>query len=109
MKETQESTEFFCIRCSDDTPHKVTYFNNTVSHIHCEICGRSLDVKVDLKHELYEELKNRLTTKPSRILKEYQVNRIHFLKKIPRRVLKKPFRLYKEAKEVKNLIGKYVK
>jgi ribosomal protein S27E len=109
VKETQKTSEFFCIRCSEDTPHQITYFNTTISHIHCEVCGQSMDVKVDLKHEIYKELKNRLTTKPSRIMKEYQVNRSYFLRKIPRRMLKKPFRLYKEAKDVKYFIGKYAK
>ncbi|MXQ52384.1 bh protein [Shimazuella alba] len=109
MKESQIVTEFFCIRCSSDTPHSIIYFNDSISHIHCENCGRSLDLKVDVKYELYKEIKNRLSTKPSRIIKEYKGNRSYFLKKIPRRMFKKPFRLYKEAKEVKYFIGKYVK
>jgi transcription elongation factor Elf1 len=109
VKEKQMTTEFFCIHCLSDTPHSITYFNDSISHIHCENCGRSINLEVDVKHALYEEVKNRLTSKASRIIQEYQTNRTYFLKRIPKRMLKKPFRLYREAKEVKYFIGKYAK
>jgi hypothetical protein len=109
VRETLATTEFYCIRCLSDTSHRITYLNNTVSYIECETCGRSYELKVDLKHELYEELLKRIKTKPSRITQEYRLNRYRLLKSFPQRVVKKPYRLFKEAKEVKHFIEKYAK
>ncbi|SHE79051.1 hypothetical protein SAMN05444392_103158 [Seinonella peptonophila] len=107
MKESQMATELYCIRCLSDTPHNITYLNGQISHIECTRCSRSYDLQIDVKHELYHELLDRVRTKPARITKEYKENLSRFLQKFPRRVVKKPFRLYKEVKEMKQLLTKY--
>lgn len=109
MKETNMTTELYCLRCHSDTPHRLTYLNSSISSIKCLQCSRTHHIHVDVKHELYHELLERIKTKPIRITKEYKENMSLFLKIFPRRLVNKPFRLYKEAKEVKNLLAKYSK
>lgn len=109
MKETKMTTELYCLRCHRDTPHSLTYLNSTISKIQCLSCSRTHRVHVDIKHELYQELLERIKSKPSRITKEYKKNMSMFLKIFPRRVIHKPLKLYREAKEVKTLLKKYSK
>lgn len=109
MKETNMTTELYCLRCQSDTPHRLTYLNSTISKIKCLQCSRTHRVHVNVKNELYHELLERIKTKPIRVTKEYRKNMTLFLKIFPRRVVNKPFRLYKEAKEMKTLIEKYSK
>lgn len=109
MKETNITTDLYCTRCQSDTPHRITYLNGCISHIECEHCARSYDLEVDVKHELYHELLNRIKSKPSRITQEYKGNLTRFLLAFPRKAVRKPYRLLKEAKEVKQLVSKYSK
>ena len=103
------TTELYCLRCHRDTPHCLTYLNSQISKIQCLKCSRTHQVHVDVRHELYQELLERIRTKPIRITKEYRKNMSMFLKVFPRRVINKPFKLYREAKEVKTLLEKYSK
>jgi len=107
MKETEILAGLFCINCRDDTPHKVVYLNQSISNITCTECGKSINMKIDISHELYDEMYSRIKTKPSRMTEEYRKDLGEFLISLPRRVTSKPFRLIKEAKEVKSYLKKY--
>jgi ADP-heptose:LPS heptosyltransferase len=109
MKETNMVVELYCIQCLDDTLHKITYINNKISDIECQCCHKKVGVFIDIKKELYQELLNRIQTKPSRITKEYKENLNLFLRTFPTRIVSKPLRLYKEAKETTSLLEKFKK
>jgi transcription elongation factor Elf1 len=109
MKETKVNTELFCPRCLNDTLHLITYLNSRISSIECENCKRNTQVRVDVKSELYNDLLNRIVSKPARISKEYRENVGLFLRTFPKRVSSKPFRLMKEAKDTREVLGKYKK
>lgn len=107
MKLTELSTDLFCIRCKEDTSHKITYLNQKISKIECENCGKSIEIDIDVAHELYDELLQRITSKPSRITEEYKTDLGKFLLSIPKRVATKPLRVYKEVKELQKITKKY--
>ncbi|WP_199616599.1 bh protein [Paenibacillus alkalitolerans] len=109
MKETKLEAELFCPRCSNNTIHQITYLNSKISSIECEACNRNTKVRVDAKGELYNELLNRVITKPSRITKEYREDLGRFLRSFPKRLSSKPFRLMREAKHVLKVLEKYNK
>lgn len=109
MKESQITTDLYCIHCQNETLHQITYLNGMISHIECKNCSRQYNLQVDIKHELLHELWTRVKSKPSRITKEYRGDLSLFIQKFPRSAAKKPYRLYKEAKELKQLLSKYTK
>lgn len=107
MKETSLDAELYCPRCLSMTVHQMIYLNDRISRIECGTCGRAIGIRVDVKYELYNELLNRIMTKPTRITKEYRDNVGLFLRTFPRRLSSKPFRLMKEVKEARKIMAKY--
>jgi hypothetical protein len=109
MKETNMVVDLYCIQCLDDTLHKITYINKKISDIECQVCQKKVVIFIDIKRELYQELLQRVQTKPSRITKEYKENLNLFLRTFPTRIVSKPFRLYREAKETTTFLARYTK
>lgn len=107
MKETQVTVSLFCIHCREEVDHTICYLNNKISQITCNVCGKSLEIKIDITREIFEEWVERLKSKPLRMNEEIRGHMIEFLLSFPFRVTSKPYRIYKEMKEVKGYYQKY--
>jgi DNA-binding protein len=109
MEETQVQTDLFCIHCRDDVLHIITYLNNHISKIECKSCGKQINSNIDISHELYEELVERVLSKPSRMKEEFHAHMVEFILSLPGRLTSKPIRIFREAKSIKTYINKYKK
>ncbi len=57
--------------------------------------------------EFYNELYQRIASKPSRITNEYREDLSHFLFSLPIRVISKPYRLAKDMNQSHKVIRQY--
>ena len=109
MKSSEMEAQLYCIHCNNNTPHVITYINEKMKHIECEECHNTIEFKVDIMKELYKEVYDRISTKPSRITEEYKQGLDEFLAKIPIRVISKPYRLIRYLNQSYKTIKQYKK
>ncbi|GMX66161.1 MULTISPECIES: hypothetical protein [Paenibacillus] len=107
MKETRLETFLYCNDCKQEQDHVISYLNKRISEIECQACHRRLSMQIDLSHELYDELFTRIRTKPARMTEEYRRHVSQFLLTLPARVASKPYRVYREWKEIRGFFHKY--
>ncbi|EXX86926.1 hypothetical protein BG53_09865 [Paenibacillus darwinianus] len=107
MVEMTVDTFLLCDHCKDEVKHSITYLNNQISSVECKVCGKRLDIKVDISNEIYHELYTRIKTKPARMTEEYRGHLSEFIRSFPKRVVSKPFRIYREARKILGFYKKY--
>ncbi|MEK8132155.1 bh protein [Paenibacillus filicis] len=107
MKEKTLETFLFCNHCKEEEGHIIVYLNNRISEIKCQTCGLKLSIQIDLSHELYNEVYKRIRSKPARMTEEYRNHISQFLMTLPVRVISKPYRVYREVKEIRGYFRKY--
>lgn len=107
MKETRMEAFLYCTNCKDEQSHVVCYLNKRISEIQCQVCRRQLSLAIDLSHELYNEVLMRIRSKPSRISDEYCNDMSQLFLTLPGRVISKPFRIYREVKDIRGYFKKY--
>lgn len=90
----------FCIKCMDDTLHEVTYVNKILYEIRCEECNKLHSRGTAIQRELYLNYMERVMSKPKRVKDEAGDNLTHFLVSLPYRMMSKPYRTYKEFKDI---------
>lgn len=96
-----------CTHCHDETIHRITYLNGKIRKVECTECkNNSASEKIDAKKELFKEVYDRISTKPSRITKEYKADLNSFIYGFPPRVIRKPFGLLKFLNETKEAFKK---
>jgi hypothetical protein len=81
--------------------------NKRISSTECKKCTKRLDLKLDIPNEIYNELYTRIKTKPARMTEEYRAQLSEFLLSLPKRVVSKPFRAYREAQKMLGFYKKY--
>jgi hypothetical protein len=99
--------DLFCIRCKEDVEHKITYVNNKIASVKCLACQNAMELNIDVSKEFYKEIYYRISTKPSRITKEYREDLSNFLFSLPVRVVSKPYRLLKDINASRKMIKGY--
>ncbi|GLC87141.1 cytochrome c3 family protein [Lysinibacillus piscis] len=104
MKISEMEAGLYCTRCHDETVHRVVYVNNKIQKIECEACHRLTGMEVDLKKEIYDEVYERIATKPSRMTQEYKQDLSKFVSEMPMRVISKPYRLMKDVNEARKAL-----
>lgn len=104
MKISEMEAGLYCTRCHDETIHRVVYVNNKIQSIECEECHRLTGVKINAKKELYEEVYDRISTKPLRMTLEYKQDLSKFVSGMPLRVISKPYRLIKYVNETRKVM-----
>jgi hypothetical protein len=68
-----------------------------------------MEQRIDITQEIYTEVIERLKSKPVRMTDELRDHLIDFLLSLPMRVTSKPYRIYREAKQLKGYYKKYKK
>ena len=104
MKESKVESYLFCSPCKEETPHIIIYINNEIYSVECTNCHRKQEIKIDLKKKFYKELYYRISSKPSRITKEYKEDLNRFIGSMPKRVVSKPYRLMKDITSARKVI-----
>lgn len=107
MKLKKMEAGLYCVNCKDEVEHEVTYINDDIKSIKCMECGRTKELKMDLKKEFYKEVYERISTKPTRMTKEYREDLSHLLLSLPFRAIRKPYRLLKDVNSSRKVIKKY--
>ncbi|SFL56210.1 hypothetical protein SAMN04488054_102159 [Salibacterium qingdaonense] len=109
VKTHEMQADLYCIQCREETPHVIQYINEEISTITCRRCSRVVDIDIDIMNELYDEVYQRITTKPARLSKESREDLSHFFFSLPSRVISKPYRLFRDANDTQKAIRRYRK
>ncbi|RAS86396.1 bh protein [Priestia endophytica] len=107
MKSSKMEANLYCITCDEETPHLITYINHKIESVQCEDCKRGMKIRVDIMKEFYKEVYSRISTKPSRITKEYKEDLSGFLYKVPIRMISKPYRIMNDLNESRKVIRRF--
>lgn len=98
---TQMKAMLFCLHCSMETEHTITYVGNVIKSIKCEECGTEIELKREaLVKDYTSDFIDRIMTKPTRMTEELEKDLTGFLCSMPIRILTKPYRVLKEVREV---------
>lgn len=87
-----------CHRCAADTPHQIRYAGRLIAATRCDVCGRAVD-SADLRRYL-ADLRHRVATKPSRMLRRLRHDPVEFALTLPGAVASKPIRVLQEVATV---------
>lgn len=106
MKISELDASLYCSSCHDETLHRVKYLNDKLHSIECTNCHHKNEMHLNPRRELYKEVYKRITSKPSRLTKEYEADLSKFIEGFPKRVLSKPYRLLKNVNETRKAFEK---
>jgi len=109
MKVKKMEAGLYCLHCKEEVDHEITYINSQIKSIRCLQCNKTKELKIDIKKELYKELVERISTKPTRMTEEYRKDLSHLLLSLPVRAIKKPYRLLKDVNTTRKVIRNYSK
>ncbi|MGI2327119.1 bh protein [Planococcus sp. YIM B11945] len=109
MKMKKMEADLYCVHCKEEVDHEITYINSQIKSIRCLQCGKTKELKIDVKKELYKEIFERISTKPTRMTEEYRKDLSHLLLSLPVRAIKKPYQLLKDVNTSRKVIQTYKK
>lgn len=109
MKIKKMEAGLYCLHCKEEVDHEITYINSQIKSIRCLQCDKTKELRIDMKKEIYKEIIDRISTKPTRITEEYRKDLSHLLFSLPVRVIKKPYRLLKDVNSSRKVIRTYKK
>ena len=104
MKMSEMEAGLYCTQCHEETIHLVVYVNNKIQSIECEGCKGLMKLKIDAKKELYEEVYDRISTKPTRLMEESKQDLSKFVSGMPKRVISKPYRFIKYVSKTRKVL-----
>ncbi len=95
-----------CPNCLTETVHEVRYVAGLLYQAGCTACGQRLEVDRKRLRELYlRGLPRRILTKPGRLAREARQDPVAFAVSLPIRVLTKPARVAEEAGTVAGVLN----
>ncbi|TWT28261.1 bh protein [Planomicrobium sp. CPCC 101110] len=109
MKVKKMEAGLYCLHCREEVDHEITYINSQIKSIRCLECNKTKELKIDVKKELYKEIYERISTKPTRVTEEYRKDLSHLLFSLPVRVIKKPYQVLKDVNSTRKVIWNYKK
>jgi len=97
----QMKTELFCLHCKKECPHTITYMGKHLKEIKCEECGIHIEIdKLKIMEHYAEDFLERVLNKPHKMTEEMKKGLTSFIKSLPVRIIKKPYRVSKEVLNV---------
>ncbi|MCK4248575.1 MAG: bh protein [Candidatus Omnitrophica bacterium] len=94
-------TELFCLHCNKECPHTITYLGNHLKEVKCEECGIQLEIdKLKIMEHYAEDFLERVLSKPQKLTEEIKKGLTTFMKSLPVRIIKKPYRVSKEVLDI---------
>ncbi|MGC7095322.1 hypothetical protein ACPZ19_11695 [Amycolatopsis lurida] len=95
---TVEHVALTCPRCHTETRHDVVYAGRLVVAVTCTECGESLER--DIRSLYLADLRQRVATKPKRMLRRFRKHPLRFARSLPKTVPAKPLELISEIRLV---------
>ncbi|GAB4096835.1 hypothetical protein [Brachybacterium squillarum] len=87
-----------CTACDQEAEHVVIYAGRFVSEIQCTGCGAV--TKLDVSDEYLPDLRQRISSKPGRLLRRLRADPGELASTLPVRTLSKPARMVEEFRTV---------
>lgn len=93
-----------CSSCQETSEHRFVYAGRILTHTECGNCGHVVHAQnqSELQHEYLLDLKQRLRTKPRRLLRRVAKHPARFLAALPKAVLRQPMKLIGEFRTVRH-------
>ncbi|GAA3837124.1 MULTISPECIES: hypothetical protein [Amycolatopsis] len=95
---TVRHAELTCSRCGTDTVHEVVYAGRLLAEVTCTACGRTYGR--DVRADYLADLRQRLVSKPKRMLRRLRKDPLRFASSLPKTVPAKPLELLSEIRVV---------
>lgn len=96
---TVQESNLRCTACEEDSEHVVVYAGRFVSEIKCTRCGAV--TRLDVSEEYLPDLRQRIASKPARLLRRLRRDPGEIAISLPRRTLSKPKRMAEELRTVR--------
>src|SRR5699024_5204253 len=87
-----------CTACDQEAEHVVVYAGRFVSEIRCTGCGAL--TRLDVSEEYLPDLRQRISSKPGRLLRRLRADPGELASSLPTRTLSKPLRMVGEFRTV---------
>jgi hypothetical protein len=95
-----EFTDLMCAECGHRTEHELRYVGRLLERTRCCECGHEVEHNVDLPHDYAQDLKQRVTSKPARLLRHASDDPWHFVLRLPIQIVRQPVKFAREFWEV---------
>jgi len=93
-----EHATLACPKCGTETPHELAYAGRLLVVTTCTRCGRTIER--DVRARYLADLRQRLASKPQRMLRRFRKHPLGFTSSLPKTVPSKPIELISEVKLV---------
>ena len=90
-----------CLHCSKECLHTITYTGKHLKEIKCKECGIQLEIdNLKIMEHYAEDFLEGILNKPQQLTEEIKKDLTAFMKSLPIRVIKTPYRVSKEILEI---------
>jgi hypothetical protein len=93
-----EHATLLCESCGQQTSHRLSYAGRLLVVTECERCHHT--VERDIRRRYLADLRQRVATKPIRMLRRFRKHPLDFATSLPRTALRKPRELIEEVRLV---------
>lgn len=93
-----EESYLRCTACNEEAEHAVVYAGRFVTEIQCTGCGAV--TRLDVSEEYLPDLRQRISSKPRRLLRRLRRDPGELASSLPRSLLSKPRRMLGEFRAV---------
>lgn len=101
MNREVERTELLCSVCGRETIQDITYAGRLMTHARCSYCGTVVHFGRPSLHDDYlQDLRQRLQSKPRRLLHRATKHPLRFLRSLPAAIVRQPAKLFGEFRTV---------
>jgi hypothetical protein len=93
-----EYTKLICANCREETRHELLYAGRLLVVTRCTHCGNGIER--DVRRRYLADLRQRVTSKPVRMLRRFRKHPVGFTSSLPRTTARKPLELLEEVRLV---------
>jgi hypothetical protein len=95
---TRENAVLLCRNCGEETGHRLAYAGRILVISECQNCGHTIER--DVRSRYLADLRQRVATKPFRMLRRFVRHPLGFTSSLPRTTVRKPSELLDEVRLV---------
>jgi predicted RNA-binding Zn-ribbon protein involved in translation (DUF1610 family) len=93
-----EKAVLSCQSCGEETDHRLAYAGRLLVVTECQQCGHTIER--DVRHRYLADLRQRVTTKPIRMVRRFVRHPVGFTSSLPYTTVRKPSELLDEVRLV---------
>lgn len=91
-----ERADLDCASCGRRTEHELSYAGRLLEHTRCSECGHEVEHHAHLPHDYVQDLRQRVLSKPSRLIRHALDDPIGFATHLPQQIAKQPVKFVRE-------------